>query len=128
MIIIYLSFQNKWHKQMCQLYRIYCYIFFKHVFFSDFWSENHRICVSFPIYFKWVFFFLSQFQLLDIIPSVLGNVCVKSNYPEKINPLSFHKSSSWKKPLIWISQTTCCCLGRAFIFVHILFRHVKWVV
>lgn len=43
---------------------------------------------------EFFFFFLSQFQLLDIIPSVLGNVCVKSNYPEKINPLSFHKLSS----------------------------------
>lgn len=82
---------------MCQLYRIYCYIFFKHVFFLISDQKITEFVFLFPFILNEFFlfiFFLSQFQLLDIIPSVLGNVCVKSNYPEKINPLSFHKSSS----------------------------------
>lgn len=72
-----------------------------HIFKKNFFLISDQKITEFVFLFPFIlneffyfFYFKSQFQLLDIIPSVLSNVCVKSNYPEKINPLSFHKSSS----------------------------------
>lgn len=67
---------------MCQLYRIYCYIFFKHVFFLISDQKITEFVFLFPFILNEFFFFYLSFSywtsfLQFLVMSVLNQIILK---------------------------------------------------